>query len=929
MGARAHRRRQAMAKRSRARQREPGTAAAPGSAAIDPQDRTRRAPLSSRARMRSPARRDHRRAPADLVVPALAAAFLASGAAGLMHEVVWTRLLGHLFGVSSFAISTVLAAYMGGLALGSWWIGTRTRRLRDTRRVYAWLELAIGACGLAVPFALDLAEPLYGAVWRRFHFSFGVFSALRFLIASAILIVPTALMGATLPVLADYFARRDGRRIAPQWLYTLNLVGAVAGVAIAGFVLMPGLGMWGTIVTAAAVNIAVAVGVLALPVAAADLPPAPGAAVETAEAPKRPRRAAPLPSAASALLSTPHVLLAAFVSGLVSLSTQVAWSRLLTLIVGSTTYAFTAVLLVYLVSLGAGSAIASRVDDRSRAGAALAGAYAASALLAVVAVQFVHALPTWYLGLFSIWGPEVPNGIVLRGIATAFAVMFPPIVCAGMVLPLALVAGRPEDARDTGAAVGRIYAVNTLGSIAGAILGGFVLVPTIGTRATILSMALVAAATALACALALPRPAWLRSATIAAALPVVFALLVGRPWDAARLHMGVFEAARHIGGPEGLRRRLESDRGDALGERLYAREGRSASVIVTQLGPVRGMKIDARANASDDVGDMATQVMLAQYPLLLAPEPKDVFIVGWGSGVTVGSALQFPGVESVTAVELEPAVVEASQHFRHVNHDPLSDPRTRLFEDDARHILLASEDTYDVIISEPPHPWVSGVANLFTRDFYEMAARRLREDGIFAQWVQSYQISFEMYQSILATFRSVFPEAIIFYVVNSYDTILIGSKTPLRLDLERLEARWRDPAVAADLARVGMVEPGYLLAGISMGPAGVAEITRGAPINTDDNMRVEFAASRGTTAEAGSVLWELESRATPIEDLLPEGKAFLGDHARLRGYVAGRVAMERGPGPHAALLGDEFVQPPPAEPPLTAAPATEPPPGAE
>jgi spermidine synthase len=199
------------------------------------------------------------------LVPVLGGAFLVSGAAGLIHEVVWTRLLGHLFGVSSLAISTVLGAYMAGLALGSWWIGRRAAGYADQRRVYAFLELGIGLFALAVPFILHLTEPLYGWVWREFRLSFAFFSLIRFVVAGAILLVPTFMMGATLPALAEYFARRDGRRLAPEWLYTLNLLGAVAGTALAGFVLMPGLGVWGTIITGVTLNLGVAGLVLTLP----------------------------------------------------------------------------------------------------------------------------------------------------------------------------------------------------------------------------------------------------------------------------------------------------------------------------------------------------------------------------------------------------------------------------------------------------------------------------------------------------------------------------------------------------------------------------------------------------------------------------------------------------------------------------------------
>jgi spermidine synthase len=599
--------------------------------------------------------------------------------------------------------------------------------------------------------------------------------------------------------------------------------------------------------------------------------------------------------------------LAAFVSGLVSIATQVAWSRVLALIVGSTTYAFTSVLLVYLVALGAGSALAVRVSRRrDRAGVALAVAFGATALLGILAVVFVHRLPSWYLGLFAIIGPEVSNGLVLRGVVSAFLVMFPPVFAAGTILPLTLAAALPPEARETGHAVGRIYAVNTLGSISGAILGGFILIPGIGTQRTLLGMALVCLATGLVFAFNLERPAWLRPVAVGTAVVTLLGVLLVPRWDHMRLHAGVFEVARHFGGTERLRERLDMASPDALGQALYQREGRTASVVVMQTGPIRGMKIDARANASNDSSDMATQIMLAMYPLLLAPKAEDVFVVGWGSGVTVGAALQTP-LKSLTAVELEPAVVEASQFYNDLNHEPLSDARVHLFEDDARHILLASNDTYDVIISEPPHPWVSGVANLFTQDFYQLAARRLRPEGVFAQWVQSYQISFETYRSILAGFNSVFPYTYVLYVLGSVDTILIGSHQPLRFDPEELARRFAEPERAAELERVGMLKPEYVLAGASIGPEQVREVVHKATINTDDNMLVEFQATGGVADANGgeTVLWELERRATPIDKLVADPDGLLDDRQRTLAYVEGLRAMERDASSWEKALGIE------------------------
>ena len=857
---------------------------------------------------------------------ALGVAFLLSGAAGLVHEVVWVRLLGFVFGVTEMAMATVLAAFMGGLALGSWLVGTRSDRFADRRRAYAWLEIAIGVSALLLPLLLMLAQPLYAAIWRRFNPSFTTLSVFRFLVAGALLLGPTALMGATFPLLADHLARAEGRRVAPPWLYTMNLLGAVLGVALAGFVLMPSIGITGTILFGAALNLGVGAWVLALP----RIPERTVAATSAAEPGSRPRRL---------------LLLAAFASGALSLMTQVAWTRVLTLVVGSTAYAFSAVLLVYLVALGAGSALAARRSaDGGRIGADLALAHLVSALGLLAAVFSVNALPYLYMGFYGWFAPRMAGGGVARAIATTSLVLGVPVVAAGMILPLTLAAVVRPDGAGTGPAVGRLYALNTLGAILGAILAGFLLVPRLGTQTTILTVTAIAAAIGLAFALTTPGTRWLRPVGIAAAAVAAAGIAHPPSWNFHDLHSGVAEPGRFGDDDADADEDVDLDAevartlaratpapttpppaptptvpaptptipapppeattdpepaaasGRDAEQLLYQREGPTATVAIVKLeNGDRTLVINARTNASDGIVDMGTQMMLAHIPLLLAPQRDDVFVVGWGSGVTVGSATQTPA-RHITAVELEPAVVEASHFFDHANHTPLADPRVRLYKDDARHILRASADTYDVIISEPSHPWVAGVANLFTRDFYRIARDRLRPDGLFAQWLQTYQITFETYRSILATFQSVFPQVLVFHPGGA-DTVLVGSGSPVLLDLDELERRWRYDATANDLARLGMLGPEYLLAAFYLGPDAVRQVAEGGRINSDDNMYVEFRGARDmersvalTSERTFAVLRAFE---TPPESMLRDPQALLGSRARLESLAAGLRLLNR------------------------------------
>jgi spermidine synthase len=827
-----------------------------------PRRAPRREQGSGRAAERAQAQRGR---PGGWALGAIAGAFLVSGAAGLMHEVVWSRLLALVFGATSLAISTVLAAYMGGLALGSWWIGTRSEELRDRRRVYAWLEIGIGLGALVVPLLLAAVGPAYGWLWRRFHLSFAAFSVLRLLVATLILLGPTLLMGATLPVLAAYCAGLQGRQVAPPWLYTVNLAGAALGVAAAGFAVMPALGVWGTIIVAALLNIGAGLAVMALPV----LPERPAATGREADDPVR---------------LGPLLIAVAFASGLMAMATQVAWTRVLSLIVGSTTYAFSSVLLVYLVALAAGSAWAARRSARlDQAGPDLALMHALFAVGLLGAVWSVNRLPYWYLRLSAGWAPQSLAGVVAVQMTILCSVLLVPVLCAGTILPLVLGAAAPAGARGTGPAVARVYAVNTLGAIAGALGSGFVLVPFAGTQATLIAVCGLAAVLAVACA-------WWGEARWAKLTSVATLVLVGagalwRPaWNYLELHSGVYEPGRIHDVTDTL---------TSPGEKaLYQREGPTASVLVAlrpgEHGDIRSLLINARVNASDYREDMQTQLMLAHAPLLLTPRPRDVFLIGWGSGVTAGAVLAWPDTR-LTAVELEPAVVEASREYEHVNGRPLGNPRLRLVEDDARHILLADETTYDVIVSEPSHPWVSGVANLFTADFYRLAGRRLRPDGVFAQWLQAYQISLDSFRAILAAYQSVFPEVLVFILPNNFDTIVVGSRQPLALDLADVERRWAVPEVQADLARIEFRRPEDLLARLYLGPEAVRSLVRGSRLNTDDNMLVETRGPAqmvwGSVKAYEQLLAALSNAATPVDMLLADPRHLRASPERLTALI--------------------------------------------
>ncbi len=489
--------------------------------------------------------------------PLLALAFLLSGSAGLIHEVVWVRLLGHVFGVTAFAVGTVLAAFMGGLAVGAFLAGRRTAGLAHPARVYAWVEFGIGLFSLAVPLLLAALEPVYGWGWRRFHASFAVFSVVRFVLAGGLLLAPTIMMGATLPLLVEHFARRSGRRAAPEWLYTINLAGAALGVAAAGFLLLPMLGVRLTIVTGSAINF-LAGGLVLLW--------SRGARHDVGAA-----HAAPPPGAGPAKL----LLAAAFLSGFVSLAGQVAWTRLAALLIGSTTYAFSTVLLVVLGSLALGSAwVSRRRDAPASIGPSLARLGALASLALVFSIGAVHMWPTWYWKLSGLLQPAGLVGVVALNVTAMAAILTPPVLLAGTLLPLALAGVRGQEPEGAARALGILCAVNTVGAILGSLLGGFALVPWIGSSATLKGVAALTALFAVAVALR-EGSGRQRIAVPGAAAVAVGALLLLPAWDPKLLNAAIYEP----------RPGIDPRDKNPLDTVVYHREGPTATVIVVQRPP--------------------------------------------------------------------------------------------------------------------------------------------------------------------------------------------------------------------------------------------------------------------------------------------------------------------------------------------------------
>ena len=769
--------------------------------------------------------------------------FFLSGASGLIFEVIWTRMFSLVFGATTLAISTVLTAFMGGLALGSYLSGRLADRIQDTLKAYALAEAGIGVCALLVPLVVAHFDSLNSFLYTTFPDNYLVLGAARFLASAVVMVIPTTLMGATLPLLARYFVQTEAEQARVGFrvgtLYAINTFGAVAGTFLGGFVLLPHLGLSTTNTLAGCTNLMLAVLVLVAYQVRRRLPaPAPDGE-EMAELIEQFGNLPPVVPDVSARART--VALVAFgVSGGVAMVYQVIWARTLSMTMGSSVYSFTIVLVAFLIGLAGGAAVMARLASRTRDPVGwLAVNHLLIAVLVGASFLLADRLPLVFLWLIK--GSTIDASSVLWShFAMALLTMLPATLAMGGIFPLTIriySSHLPQVGQD----VGRVYSINTVGAIVGSFLAGFVVIPVLQLQPGTFIAACLNLATAVALSLVAP---WrtVRRVALAAVVAslVVVALLLPR-WDIGRLSAGLFRLsiARNV---------LTAGKWEEGGKLMYHRDGICTSVTVERWsGDHYSLKNNGKVDASTG-DDMPTQISVGLLPLILHPDtprlrPR-VALVGYASGVTAGAILQYP-VKRLDVVELEPAIIEASVFFEHVNNKPLEDKRLRLITDDGRNFLAAGSEKYDVIINEPSNPWLTGVANLFTREYFEIGRRRLQKNGIFITWAQMYEISPRSIKTIYRTFSEVFPHVYAFSAEPlSSDTFLIGSNRPLKMDIQRMRRVVAIPSVRKELERAHIERADDLIALTLLGPGEIRAFTLGAPINTDDNALIEFSAPR-------------------------------------------------------------------------------------
>jgi spermidine synthase len=737
--------------------------------------------------------------------------FAGSGCAALIYEIVWYQLLQLVIGSSAVSLAVLLATFMGGLCAGSLLLPRLKMSAQHPLRVYGKLELGIAICGILVLFCMPLVDSVYSSAVGH-----GLPAILlRAVVCALCLVPPTFLMGASLPAASRWVQTSPEGVSWLGLLYGANTVGAVAGCVIAGFYLLRVFDMVTATFAAAAINVVVALASFTI------------------------AKRAPEHDVTTGAESTPLIAKGAWpiyvtiaLSGATALGAEVIWTRLLGLMLGATVYTFSIILAVFLVGLGIGSTVGSMLARTARNARAQLGWSQLLLSLAVAwtALQLSESLPFWPVNPLLSTSPMYTFQIDMVRVAWA---ILPATLLWGASFPLALAAAASEGQGDPGKLVGGIYAANTAGAILGALSFSLILVPSIGTANC--EKVLIAAAALSALLVWVQRESMPRTLLAAATTVAVAVLLVisVKPVPGMLIAYG---------------RRIMTSMGRS--EILETGEGINSSIAISKWddGAVQ-FHVSGKVEASTESYDMRLQRMLGHMPALFHKNPKSVLIVGFGAGVTAGSFVVHPEIQRIVICEMEPIIPPtATKYFGKQNYYVVNDKRTQVIYDDARHFVLTTPEKFDIITSDPIHPWVKGSATLYSKEYFELVKQHLNPGGVITQWVPLYESDPETVKSEIKTFFDAFPNGTIWgndISGGGYDIVLLGQVDPAKIDLDAIQARLDDPAharIAQSLREVGFGDVVQLLSTYAGQEPDLRPWLEGADINRDSNLRLQYVA---------------------------------------------------------------------------------------
>jgi len=745
--------------------------------------------------------------------------FIGSGCAALIYEIVWFQLVQLVIGSSAVSLGVLLGTFMGGMCLGSLLLPRFVSPKEHPLRVYAMLEAGIALLGLLILFGLPVAGNLYATISAGGFFGI----VLRGIFCAACLLIPTMLMGATLPAIARWV---ESTPTGVSWLgyfYGANIVGAVVGCILAGFYLLRVFDMAVATYVAVAINIAVAGAGWFL----ANRTPHTAATVTRDEsvAPRHARL----------------VYLTIALSGMTAIGAEVVWTRLLSLMLGATVYTFSLILAVVLIGLGIGSsagAYIARIVSRPR----LVLGWCQLLLpvcIAWSAYMIAQSLPYWPINPTLSTSPWVYFQFDMMRCAWT---ILPGTVLWGMSFPLAIAAAASQG-EDAGRLVGRVYAANTVGGIIGAVAFSVIAIPMLGTQDSqraLIVIAIVAGLVMLISELRAPAVAGTRDRLTWRGPAVVLATV-----------MALLLAGGVVAVPPGLigyGRFLATYA--TMPKFLFVGEGMNSSIAVSELASgYRNFHVSGKVEASTEPQDMRLQRMLGHLSALVQGEPKSVLIVGFGAGVTAGSFVPYPGIKRIVICELEPLIPKSvGPYFSKENNDILHDPRVEFVYDDARHFILTTKEKFDIITSDPIHPWVRGAATLYTKEYLELARKHLNPGGVMTEWVPLYESRTDAVKSEIATFFDAFPGGTIWANNedgHGYDLVMLGQPEASRIDVAKVAQRLGEPAnagVVSSLEQVGITSLFSLFGSYAGQRSDLAPWLKDAVINRDRDLKLQYIA---------------------------------------------------------------------------------------
>jgi spermidine synthase len=716
------------------------------------------------------------RNPYTMIFLLMLACFFISGTTGLVYEVLWTRMIVEIIGSSPFSVTIVLTVFMAGLGFGSY-IAAKTidriKRPENIIRLYGFLELGIGLYCLVLPLLLSLFKPIYSILYNRLFAHFFTYNLFTFVGCAVLLIIPVTFMGATLPALSRFFVTtlsKVGTHVGR--LYGLNTIGAAAGSLLCGFWLINLLGVWGVLALAIALNAGIGIVCIIISIKQAGkiaVPEELERPLKTAKVSKPSKEKFHSPSVDSVYVRSALIIFA--ISGFCSMAYEVLWTKLLGLLVGPTTYSFTIVLVTFISGLALGSLFFGWLGDRTKnAITLLLSTQIAAALAALLFSQVIGNSQIFFARLIYIFQDNFARLYFMQG-TILFGFMFMTTFCLGAAFPLV---GKifTRSLENTGKSIGYAYAINSIGAVLGSFCAGFILIPFLGKENSIrlvVGIQLAAAFLIWAIIARKQNASMVRRAFIAVPVFIGITLMFYFPrWDHVMLSMGKYHRfdrpeilkmgwMQSLFSWEDLFPDLKSEKllfyGDGIGGFTTVLESTGL------MGDVNYNLCNSGKPDASSTRDMDTQTLLAHFPLLFHAAPKDVLVIGLGSGITAGEILHYP-VNRLDIVEINEQVVHASDYFIPWNNHVLTDPRTNLIVQDGRAHLELSEQRYDLITSEPSNPWMAGIAALYTKDFFDLVTAKLKPNGIFVQWIPAYQMDWESFTLIGRTFASAFPKSL-------------------------------------------------------------------------------------------------------------------------------------------------------------------------